>query len=124
MPPLRGQEAPSVGSSEVAAGLIFAALADDTRRSVLGAVSEQDSATATELTDVIPISRQAVAKHLGVLLDAGLVQAERVGRETRYRTRPGALRPAASWIATADAAWTSRLDRLKRQTEAGSNPEI
>ena len=108
----------------MAAGLIFAALADDTRRSVLGAVSERDSTTATELTAVIPISRQAVAKHLGVLAEAGLVQAERVGRETRYRTRPGALRPAASWLATADAAWTTRLDRLKHQAESATHSEI
>jgi DNA-binding transcriptional ArsR family regulator len=104
--------------ADAGAGAIFAALADDTRRTVLGAVSRGDGATATELTEVVPISRQAVAKHLGVLRDAGLVEAERVGRETRYRARPGALRPAAIWLAEADAAWSDRLARLKRQAES------
>ena len=101
-------------------GVIFAALADDTRRAVLDAVADRGSATATELTEVVPVSRQAVAKHLGVLRDAGLIQAERVGRETRYRARSGALRPAAAWIAEADAdrAWDERLQRLKRRVES------
>ena len=104
--------------ADARAGAIFAALADDTRRTVLGVVSQRESATATELTEVVPITRQAVAKHLGVLRDAGLVQAERVGRETRYRARSGALRPAATWIAETDAAWTARLDRIKSQAES------
>jgi DNA-binding transcriptional ArsR family regulator len=99
-------------------GAVFAALADDTRRSVLNAVAERGSATATELTEVVPVSRQAVAKHLGVLRDAGLVEAHRAGRETRYVTRPGALRPAASWLADADQAWDERLQRLKRRIES------
>jgi DNA-binding transcriptional ArsR family regulator len=99
------------------AGAIFAALGDDTRRTVLTAVSDRGSATATEVSAVVPVSRQAVAKHLGVLRDAGLVEAERVGRETRYRARPGALDPAATWIAETDAAWATRLGRLKHRAE-------
>jgi DNA-binding transcriptional ArsR family regulator len=99
-------------------GAIFAALADDTRRSVLDAVARRGSATATELTAVVPVSRQAVAKHLAVLRDAGLVEAHRAGRETRYQARPAALRPAAAWLVDADRAWDERLQRLKRQVES------
>jgi DNA-binding transcriptional ArsR family regulator len=99
-------------------GAIFAALADDTRRTVLSAVAERGTATATELAEVVPVSRQAVAKHLGVLRDAGLVEAHRSGRETRYEARAEALRPAASWLADADHAWDERLRRLKRRVEA------
>jgi DNA-binding transcriptional ArsR family regulator len=99
-------------------GLIFAALADDTRRSVLDAVAERGSATATELYEVVPVSRQAVAKHLGVLREAGLVEARRAGREMRYEVRAEALRPAATWLADADRAWDERLQRLKRRVES------
>lgn len=100
-------------------GAIFAALADDTRRSVLDAVASRGSATATELTEVVPVSRQAVAKHLGVLRDAGLVDAQKIGRETRYEARAEALRPAAAWLAAADRTWGERLTRLKRRVESG-----
>jgi DNA-binding transcriptional ArsR family regulator len=99
------------------AGRIFAALADPTRRQVLSAVAERGTATATELTAVVPVTRQAVTKHLGVLAEAGLVGSERIGRETRFAARSGALRPAAAWIAETDAAWNDRLERLKRRVD-------
>ena len=126
-PPRRspaGRAAPPAASRSTSAsasasvGAIFAALADDTRRSVLDAVAERGTATATELTAVVPVSRQAVAKHLGVLRDAGLVEAVRSGRETRYAARAEALRPAVSWLAEADRAWAGRLDRLKQRVES------
>ncbi len=101
------------------AGRIFAALADPTRRQVLSAVAARSSATATEVSAVVPVSRQAVTKHLAVLADAGLVGSERVGRETRFAARSGALRPAASWIAETDAAWSDRLRRLKHRVDEG-----
>jgi DNA-binding transcriptional ArsR family regulator len=85
---------------------------------VLDAVADRGSATATELTEVVPVSRQAVAKHLGVLRDAGLVEAQRAGREMRYEVRAAALRPAATWLADADRAWDERLQRLKRRVES------
>ena len=71
-------------------GQVFSALADAHRRHVLGYLAEHGTATATELTGELPMTRQAVAKHLATLSEAGLVEAERAGRETRYRlTRAG-----------------------------------
>ena len=94
-------------------GPLFSALADDTRRAVLDAVA-RGVATATELADEVGVTRQAVAKHLGVLAEAGLVTSDRVGRETRYRVVPGALRPVSEWARATDAAWSDRFDRLRR----------
>ena len=86
-------------------GLVFGALADPNRRQVIGYLSERGTATATELTGELPMTRQAVSKHLTTLADAGLVEAERSGRETRYR------------LTQAGADWDERLDGLRRHLE-------
>jgi DNA-binding transcriptional ArsR family regulator len=101
-------------------GLVFGALADPTRRQMLDTLMREGSTSVPALTAELPITRQAVAKHLSTLASAGLVERAPVvsGREVHYRLRPGALEPAASWIREADAAWAGRLDRLKTSLES------
>jgi DNA-binding transcriptional ArsR family regulator len=91
---------------------VFAALGDPTRRQLLEAVSTRGSATATQLAAELPITRQAVAKHLGVLAEAGLVRGERSGRETRYVPTPAPLGDAVSWMTSLGAQWDTRLAAL------------
>lgn len=98
---------------------VFAALADPTRRRVLDEVGRRRGATATELAADLPVTRQAVAKHLGVLAGAGLVDARRSGRETRYRVTPAPLGEAIGWMAQVGAEWDERLARLQRFTARG-----
>ncbi len=93
---------------------VFAALADPTRRGLLEAVASRGTATATELAAELPISRQAVAKHLGVLQGAGLVAAERAGRELRYVPTPAPLGDAIGWMTTLGGRWDDRLAALAK----------
>jgi len=105
----------TVDRGTVDPGTVLAALADPTRRDVLAAVAARaGTATATELAEELPVTRQAIAKHLTVLADAGLVTAARHGREARYRVVAGSLRPAADWIARTEASWGRRVDRLQQ----------
>jgi DNA-binding transcriptional ArsR family regulator len=103
------------------AGVVFGALADPTRRALLAAIAQQPQATATELAAELPISRQAVLKHLTALGDAGLVDRERSGREVRYRVTPAPLSDAVSWMADVGAQWDERLGVLKRQLRQPPN---
>ena len=99
-------------------GAVFAALADPTRRRVVETMLREGETSVPVLTGRLPISRQAVAKHLAALDDAGLLQrAAGRGREVRWSLRPGALAPAASWVHEAEAAWDQRLARLKDAVE-------
>jgi ArsR family transcriptional regulator, cadmium/lead-responsive transcriptional repressor len=100
------------------ADAVFAALADATRRTILRAVSERGPLTATTLAGELPISRQAIAKHLSLLRDAGLVHADRAGRETQFTAQPEALRDVAAWATATGRRWDDRLDRLRRQLDA------
>ena len=101
-----------------ATGRVFDALADPNRRYVLEALAERETATATELAAELPVTRQAVAKHLVALRDAGLVEATRAGREMRYRLTPRPLDDAASWIERVGAQWDARLAALRRHVGA------
>ncbi len=94
---------------------LFAALADATRRAVLRTVVADGPVTATTIADDLPVSRQAVAKHLRIRADAGLVHGVRSGREARFEASTSALRPAVDWIETTDTAWSRRLDDLGRE---------
>ena len=96
-------------NSTTDAGTVLAALADPMRRNVLAAVAARSgTATATELAAELPVTRQAIAKHLTVLADAGLVTSARHGREARYRVVAGSLRPASDWIQRTEASWSRR----------------
>ncbi len=95
-------------------GAVFSALSDATRRSVLGEVARAESVTATELAENMPVSRQAVVKHLQVLGRAGLVTSARDGREVRYSFSVAPLADAAQWIAEEGANWDDRLERLRK----------
>ncbi|HZA77369.1 MAG TPA: metalloregulator ArsR/SmtB family transcription factor [Acidimicrobiales bacterium] len=92
---------------------VFAALADPTRRSILRAVAERGPVTATALSHGLPISRQAVAKHLGLLRGAGLVAADRTGRETHFRAVGAPLEDLAAWAEQTGRRWDDRLARLR-----------
>ena len=94
---------------------VFEALSDPTRRELLALVGRLDGATATELARELPVSRQAVSKHLSVLSSAGLVESGRSGREVRYRLTPAPLSEAMAWMAGVGAQWDARLARLERQ---------
>ena len=112
----RGRGA-AAGSPDDAAGVVFAALADPTRRQVVRALTERETVTASSLAGELPMSRQAVAKHLALLDEAGLVAGERAGRETRYHLTPGPLSDAMGWMADTGARWDGRLARLQRRLE-------
>ena len=92
---------------------VFSALSDPTRRRLLETLAGRESASLTELAAGLPVSRQAVSKHLGALGEAGLVASTRAGRETRYRLTPGALADAAGWIERVGRDWDERLARLR-----------
>ena len=92
---------------------VFAALGDPGRRSLVEAVATRGTATATELAAELPITRQAVAKQLSMLADAGLLTAPRAGRETRYEVTPGPLEDAVEWMVSVGAAWDERLAALR-----------
>jgi DNA-binding transcriptional ArsR family regulator len=105
------------------AGAVFGALSDPTRRSLLATIADQPSVTATQLASELPISRQAVLKHLTALEDAGLLDRERSGREVRYRVTPAPLSEAVSWMAEVGGQWDDRLAALRLQVGgAGPSP--
>jgi DNA-binding transcriptional ArsR family regulator len=95
-----------------ASGSVFNALADPTRRRLLSAIAAHPS-TATELAGELPISRQAVVKHLNTLSQAGLLERDREGRDVRYRMIPEPLSEAVSWIADVGGQWDARLAALR-----------
>jgi DNA-binding transcriptional ArsR family regulator len=99
---------------------VFGALADPTRRRVVETLARGETVTASGLAEQLPITRQAVAKHLSALRGADLVTATRVGRETHYELRPQPLGDAASWIQMVSAEWDGRLDALRRSVETRS----
>lgn len=97
-------------------GLIFSALADDTRRHLLSLLAEQPQ-SASALARQVDISRQAIAKHLSALELAALVRPERVGRELQFVVQPDSLDPALEWMNRTTQLWERRLDRLQARLD-------
>ena len=95
---------------------VFAALGDPTRRHIVESLSKQE-ASATQLASELPVTRQAVAKHLTALRDAGIVDSRRQGRETLYRVNTEPLDAAAAWIVRVGGQWDARLERLRGLVE-------
>src|SRR3954462_2701598 len=99
------------------AGPVFAALADPLRRRLLERLADAGSSTPPRLAADLPVTRQAVSKHLDALLAAGLVRRTRHGRETRFELAPGRFDDARAWLDAVGAAWDARLARLRRHLE-------
>ena len=98
---------------------VFAALADPTRRRLLEALAQRPPCSATALAEGLPVSRQAVAKHLVTLRESQLVISHRAGKEVLFSVCPDQLTATASWMTTLAATWTERLRLLKQQAEQG-----
>jgi DNA-binding transcriptional ArsR family regulator len=93
---------------------VFDALADPTRRRIVERLGRAP-ASAGEIADGLPVTRQAVVKHLVVLEEAGLARGERDGRRVVFRLTPGPFAQAAGWMHDVGAAWDRRLDKLARR---------
>ena len=96
---------------------VFAALADDTRWAILAELGRADL-SASALATVVPVTRQAIAKHLTVLAEAGLVESVRVGREVRYRALGSRLNQTARALEAIGAEWDQRLSAIARIAES------
>ncbi|HEY6888336.1 MAG TPA: metalloregulator ArsR/SmtB family transcription factor [Solirubrobacter sp.] len=97
---------------------LWAATGDPTRRRILDLLVAVGPGTASSLGRELPVTRQAVAKHLGVLERAGLVHAEPSGREVRYGVDPDQFARAIAQLAHVGQSWNGRLDRIKAIAEA------
>ncbi len=93
---------------------VFAALGDPTRRQIVELLMAAEFATATGLAGRLDISRQAVAKHLGLLADAGLAASQRVGRETRFVACVEPLVEVTRWVDLQQQQWDTRLGLMRR----------
>ena len=105
--------------TEAVAEEVFTALADPTRRAILAALAASGPATATDLATRLPITRQAIAKHLALLADAGLVAAEPgERRRVRYRLRSAPMQVAQQFLAALARDWDSQLESLQDHLNA------
>ncbi|WP_030506506.1 ArsR/SmtB family transcription factor [Microbispora rosea] len=108
----------SVAAAEDVDDGLWSAIGDPTRRRMLDLLLIEGDGTATSLAQRLPVTRQAVAKHLGVLDRAGLVRGTPAGREKRYRVDDAQLARAVAQLSSVGAAWDARLRRIKRIAEA------
>ena len=103
---------------------LWSAIGDPTRRQLLDLLLTEREGTATSLGQQLPVTRQAVAKHLVVLDRVGLVRSTPAGREKRYRVDEAQLARAAAQLESVGAAWDSRLRRIKRLAESIQDQSI
>jgi DNA-binding transcriptional ArsR family regulator len=109
--------------AEAVAEQVFTALADPTRRVILAALAAGGPATATDLADGLPITRQAIAKHLALLAAAGLVRAEPgERRRIRYRLHSAPMRAAQQFLAALARDWDSPLGALADHLDQAAGP--
>ncbi len=101
---------------------VFQAVADPTRRLILERLRHDGPQSVKQLAAPLPISRQAVTKHLDGLRTCGLVQVERRGRERLHRLDPEPLRELERWLAPYAAFWDDRLARLRRHLKEKEDP--
>jgi DNA-binding transcriptional ArsR family regulator len=99
---------------------VLLALADPTRRRLLEELGRRPACSATTLAAQVPVSRQAVARHLAVLRESRLVTSHRAGKEVLFTARPDQLVTTAAWMTTLAATWEERLQLLKREAERSS----
>lgn len=99
--------------------LVFAALGDETRLTVLAALSRGEARSISQLTAGSGLTRQAVTKHLRVLEDAGMVRCERAGREALYRYETAEIDNARRYLERVSAQWDNALASLKAFVESG-----
>lgn len=97
---------------------LWSAIGDPTRRTMIDLLLGAGYQTATSLSEQLPVSRQAVAKHLAVLDRVGLVHAVAAGRERRYQIDDAQLARAVEQLSAVGATWDARLGRIKRIAEA------
>ena len=96
---------------------IFTAVADPSRREILERLRRQGPLSVKEIAEPMPMTRQAVTKHLDALAGAGLVRVERSGRERIHRLEPAPLRQVEDWLKPYAEFWDERLERLKAHLE-------
>ncbi|WNM38067.1 metalloregulator ArsR/SmtB family transcription factor [Micromonospora halotolerans] len=108
----------STGVMEQVDDDLWSAIGDPTRRRMLDLLLIEGDGTATTLSQQMPVTRQAVAKHLAVLDRVGLVRATPAGREKRYRVDDAQLARAVAQLSSVGSAWDARLRRIKRIAEA------
>jgi DNA-binding transcriptional ArsR family regulator len=114
--PADGQTTPA--DREAVAEQVFVALADPSRRAILAELAAAGPSTATDLAARLPITRQAIAKHLALLADAGLVTAEPgERRRVRYRLRSAPMRVAQQFLAALARDWDGPLEALKKHLD-------
>jgi DNA-binding transcriptional ArsR family regulator len=97
---------------------LWSAVGDPIRRRILDLLLSDGGGTATTLSGQLPVTRQAVAKHLGVLGRVGLVHATASGRERRYELDEAQLARAVEQLSSVGATWDARLRRIKLIDEA------